>query len=117
MDKILITSEALADFADISKPALITISTDLVVFNRPASKILAIDENSAFTFIIDGDKLFYKDHANGFKSIFRAKVWVSHPSHILPFLKSKLPLNSAAKSIKFEIGEFKEGLRLLTPIK
>lgn len=117
MEKLIITPETLADFADQNKPSLLTVSNNTVTFNRPAAKLLEIDDKFAFTFFIDNGKLFYKDHANGFKTHFTKSCHMANVPHILPFLKSKLPLNSTAKSIKFEIGEFKEGYRLLTPVK
>ena len=97
------------------EPAHIKLFGSGISFNRSAQKKLALEQNSRFVILQDEkDNLFYQDAINkdGFviNHILEKGGCRTSCKNLLKFLYPE----RAITSISFEIGEFKNGMRLLT---
>jgi len=114
MNEVIITPEMAIEAETRNKPAMIIISKMNVSFNIPATKRLALKPGAMFLIVLKDRKVYYKDAAS---SGFEIKTVNNKGSFLLnrglhvvlceQFQKSE-------KSFRFDIGEFKDGLRELT---
>ncbi len=116
MNPIIIDPQFVRDIVNESKPALLTISKQSFVFSSKATKLLALKKGDHISLILENGKLKLKYQvSDGFKvTNINGKGCACIPvSGILIALKKHI--NVSAKSLKFEIGEFKDGLWPLIP--
>jgi hypothetical protein len=116
MKELLITPELCSEIEQRNKPALLIISKMNVTFNVSAVMRLALKEKIKFQLLLKDGKLFYKEDPNhGFeikKISHKGANFINKGLHIL--LCENFKKND--KSFRFVIGDFNEGLRMLTPI-
>lgn len=116
MKDLIITPKLAQEVEQRNKPAILTISKMNVVFNDVATTRLALKVGVKFQLIIKDGNLNYKDVAeNGFEI---KSVKMKGASFVNKGLFAVLSENVRKQdvSFRFEIGEFSEGMRLLTEI-
>ena len=117
MNEIVFTPGKVLEIVEANSPSTLTISKKNMAFNLAAAARLALKVGVKFQLIIKDNKLFYKDTGtDGFEIMAVAKHCViCNNSHIHQAFQSAYRENTRA--YKFKIGEFIEGMRLLTPIE
>ena len=111
--KIEITPEILEDFKNKNVPAVCTIGKKNVVFNQPASKLLALKNGSNFLLEFEDGSLYFKDSAKGFKlsETGRSSTLMANITDIGKYVETFFKTGNVKK--RFEVGELKEGRRKL----
>lgn len=115
MKELIITPE-LAKEAEIkNKPAVVVISRMNVLFNHSAVKLLALKKGVQFQIIVKDNSIFYRDVVkDGFEISLIDKKGASCITKGLHILLNEY-FQKNDKSYRFELGEFKEGFRILIP--
>ena len=117
MKDLIITPDLAAEAEYRNKPALLIISKMNVALNVSASKRLALKPGAQFQLILKDGRLFYKDAISGG---FQIKTVNNKGSFLIN--KGLHPLlcesyKHSDKSFRFQLGDFKDGLRELKQIE
>lgn len=124
--KTKINRVSTAAFVEANKPARLSVSRTTIFFNRTAAKLLSIKLGSKFELEIDGHKLYYLDTPSTNEEAFSVsselkQVYVAKAVGAQSILQAEgvvsKPSDTKEITYKFEIGELKEGRRLLTLIQ
>lgn len=116
MKPIIFNPAFVMDIVNESKPAMLTISKTNLVFNSKATKLLALKKGDNLSLHLVDDKLQVKiPSTDGFKiSCINGKGCACIPvPGILIALKRHIKVPT--KNIRYEIGEFKDGIWPLIP--
>jgi hypothetical protein len=114
MKELIITPQLAQEVELRNKPAFVSISKMNIALNGPATKLLALKSGVQFQLVLKNGKLYYKDSPDNGFTITGVKMkgasLVNRGLHII--LCEEYHENDS--TFRFEIGEIKEGLRLLT---
>jgi hypothetical protein len=114
MKELIITPELATEAETRNKPAMCIISKMNVSFNMAATKRLVLKEGTMFQIILKDNKIFYKDVA---ASGFLIRTVNNKGANLINRgMHTVLCENYQKydKSFRFEIGEFKDGMRELS---
>ncbi len=110
--KIEITPEVIELFNEEGQPAICSIGSKNVCFNKPATRLLSIDTGSQFLLDFEDGQMYYKESLKGFKLANSGKnVAMCNITGIGKFVEKLYKKN--IKLYRFEIGELKDGRRKL----
>lgn len=117
-DELLITPESVKDYTYLGRKRTVTISKTMISFNKAAVIALSRKKGDTFALKLIDNKLYYVDSNDGFtiQGITKPGSLNAYTSGLLPFLKKQGIIDPGASNQKFELGEFKDGRRLLSLI-
>lgn len=112
--KIEITPKVIEAFNEEGKPAIVTIGSKGIMFNKIAERLLALNPEATFLLDFEDGSMYYKESTEGFKlntsgkyNLLSAQV-PNCGKYIDKFFKKGLAV------YRFEVGEFKDGRRKLS---
>ena len=119
MSKITLTPQSVEQYAILGKPARISVSKAMVSFTAAAVKKLALKQGECFFLDIDDGKFYYRDASKGkgFKIVneTKQKSMNAYGSGLLAALVHH-KIAKEMKTVRFNLGEFKEGRWELVPV-
>jgi len=120
MSTITLTPKSIEQYAILGKPARISISKAMISFTAAAVKRLALKQGECFFLDIDDDgKLYYRvaSKGAGFEIVneTKQKSMNAYGSGLLAALVHH-KVAKEMKTIRFNLGEFKEGRWKLVPM-
>ncbi len=121
MTKITITNKLLETHMESLKPAFININNKGIYFNPSAAKLLSLKADSKFVLEVEDGKIYYADSASNAESLtvkteLRNALYAP-ASNIKNFLTKYISIPNAEKLVRYNIGEIKDGRRLLALAK